>query len=290
MAYSHWFVDTNIWQFRSGGGGPAARKLIASTRDDRSPQYSPDGGRIAFRSDRSGSNEIWVTDSSGGHAVQLTRFRGPLTGSPHWSPDGMWIALDSRPMGNGDIFVVPSGGGASRRITFDGADDVTPSWSSDGRWIYFASNRTGSFEVWKIAANSDESRGQAVRVTHHGGFLAMQTASDGTLFYAKGPAAPGIWKLTPDGQEVAVLPDYPAGYWGYWCVQGERLYFVTPSAAERGVLQVMDLKTRQVRKLMDLERPPLFSDSGLSMSRTGDMLYSQADTSGSEIMLVESFR
>jgi TolB protein len=40
------------------GGAAEARKLIASTREDRSPQYSPDGAKIALRSDRSASRDI----------------------------------------------------------------------------------------------------------------------------------------------------------------------------------------------------------------------------------------
>ena len=292
LAYSHWFSDTNIWQFHPASGGQAeARKVIASTREDRSPQYSPDGARIAFRSDRSGSNEIWVSDSNGEHVSQLTNLGGPLTGSPRWSPDGAWIAFDSRPMGNGDIFVVPSGGGAARRITFDGADDITPSWSNDGRWIYFASNRTGQYQVWKIGANVDETRSPPVQVTRQGGFLAMENPSDGALFYAKGPSVPGIWRLASDGQESPVLSDYPAGYWGYWCLQDGGLYFVTPSTPDGGLLQFLDLTTRQVRKVMQFERGPLYSDSGLSVGRGGaTILYAQGDSSGSEILLVEGFR
>ena len=292
LAYSHWFSDTNIWQFHPAPGGLGeARKLIASTREDRSPQYSPDGARIAFRSDRSGSNEIWVSDSNGEHGSQLTNFGGPLTGSPRWSPDGAWIAFDSRPMGNGDIFVVPSGGGAARRITFDGADDVIPSWSNDGRWIYFASNRTGQYQVWKIAANVDETRSPPVQVTHEGGFLAMESENGGSLFYAKGPNVPGIWRRTPDGQESPVLSEYPAGYWGYWCLQDGGLFYVTPSTPDGGLLQFLDLRTRQVRKVMQFERGPLYSDSGLSVGRGGaTILYAQGDSSGSEILLVEGFR
>jgi Tol biopolymer transport system component len=292
LAFSHWFVDTNIWRFRPGPGGVAAEatKLVASTRDDRSPQFSPDGAKIAFRSDRSGSNEIWIADSNGAHAVELTRFRGPLTGSPNWSPDGRTIAFDSRPMGNGDIFVVAATGGEARRITFDRANDVTPSWSSDGRWIYFASNRTGAYQVWKIAADSDEAKSVPVQVTQEGGFLAME-GPDRSLYYAKGPQAPGIWRLVQGGQELPVLPDYPAGYWGYWCVQDGGIYFVTPSTPDGGVLQFFNLGTQQVRKVIEFERRPLFSDSGLSVARGGTaVLYTQADTSGSEIMMVEGFR
>jgi hypothetical protein len=195
-------------------------------------------------------------------------------------------------MGNGDIFVIPSGGGAGRRITFDRADDVTPSWSRDGRYLYFASNRTGTYQVWKIAADTDESKSQAVQVTHQGGFLALEDPADGTLYYAKGPSVKGIWKIAPDGQEVPVLADYPAGYWGYWSVQDGGLYFVTPSEAEEGgVLQFLELKSLQTRRVMEFPRRPLFSDSGLSVARGGTaVIYAQADTSGSEIMLVQGFR
>ena len=74
----------------------------------------------------------------------------------------------------------------------------------------------------------------------------------------------------------------PAG-WG--------IYFATPSAAGHATLQFMDLKTGQVRKVMEFDRPPLFSDSGMSVTRGGGTtLYTQADSSGSEIMLVDGFR
>jgi Tol biopolymer transport system component len=293
LAFSHWFVDTNIWLMRLGSsdGAGEVTKLIASTREDRSPQFSPDGAQIAFRSDRSGWNEIWVCDSNGSHPVQLTNFRGPLTGSPHWSPDGRSIAFDSRPVGNADIFVVPAGGGSARRVTFDGADDVTPSWSNDSRWIYFASNRTGTYQVWKIAADADETKSQPVQVTHQGGFFAMERAPGNSLFYTKGPDVPGIWKVTPSGEEMAVLDTFPAGYWGYWCVRDNGLYFVTPSTPDGGVLQLFDLNTHRTRRLAQFEHSPLFSDSGLSVSRDGaSILYTSADTSGSEITLVDNFR
>jgi Tol biopolymer transport system component len=294
MAFSHWFVDSNIWHLRLGSNGaPEGRptRLIASTREDRSPEYSPDGAKIAFRSDRSGWNEIWIADSDGSHVYELTHFRGPLTGSPHWSPDGRSVAFDSRPAGNGDIFMVPAPGGEPRRITYDRAEDVTPSWSNDGRWIYFASNRTGTYQVWKIAADSDETRGKPVQVTMHGGFFAMERRSDGTLFYAKGIDRPGIWKRTAAGEEAPVLGDFPAGYWAYWSVSGRGLYFVLPLKPDGGVLQLLDLTTRSVRRLAEFPHAPLFSDSGMSISRDGlSILYAQPDTSGSEIMLVENFR
>jgi Tol biopolymer transport system component len=94
LAYVRFTIDANIWRLRLNGERPAAEprtKLIASTHLDHMPQYSPDGTRIAFASDRSGSHEIWVCDSNGSGTMQLTSFDGPMTSGPHWSPDGRQI-------------------------------------------------------------------------------------------------------------------------------------------------------------------------------------------------------
>lgn len=64
---------------------------------DGGAEYSPDGQRIAFSSNRGGSREIWVADGSGEHAQALTHFGGPISGTARWSPDGRELAFDSRP-------------------------------------------------------------------------------------------------------------------------------------------------------------------------------------------------
>ncbi len=86
-------------------------RLISSNREQRDPQYSPDGRKIAFGSARSGPNEIWVSDADGQAAMQLTHFGG-YCGSPRRSPDSSQIAFDARPNGNPDIFVIRADGGS----------------------------------------------------------------------------------------------------------------------------------------------------------------------------------
>ena len=138
--------DANIWRLSlSGPGvatGPPAR-FIASTRLDAAAQYSPDGKRIAFESDRSGVHGIWVSDADGSNAVELFSRAGAGSGTARWSPDGQRIAFDSNPEGNLDIYVIRASGGKPIRLTTDPADDDAPSWSRDGNWVYFASKRTG---------------------------------------------------------------------------------------------------------------------------------------------------
>ena len=61
--------------------GPPAR-LENSTHSQWDPSYSPDGSRLAFGSNRSGFEELWVGDSEGRGAVQLTKFEASRSGSP----------------------------------------------------------------------------------------------------------------------------------------------------------------------------------------------------------------
>ncbi|WP_346925870.1 extracellular solute-binding protein, partial [uncultured Arthrobacter sp.] len=145
--------------------------LISSTANEISPRYSPDGKRIAFESNRSGSSEIWVCNSDGENPIRVTSFRGPLAGSPSWSPDGKFLAIDCRPEGNADIYVISSEGGTPRRLTSDPAEDIVPSWSQDGRWIYFSSHRNGRLQIWKVPAEG----GEAIQMTQQGGFDPVES-------------------------------------------------------------------------------------------------------------------
>src|SRR6185369_10031817 len=108
--------------------------LVASSSQlDSSPSFSPDGAQIAYRSSRSGTNEIWLTGLFHNMPSRLTWINGALTGRPSWSPDGKWIAFDSRVSGNSDILVAPADGGSWRAVTKEPSNEVIPSWSHDGQ-------------------------------------------------------------------------------------------------------------------------------------------------------------
>ncbi|VTR98194.1 S9 family peptidase [Tuwongella immobilis] len=70
------------------------RKLTNSGKHDRHPRWSPDGKRIAFESTRSGSNQIWLIDLSGGEARQLTRISTDAS-TAIWAPNGKHLAFVS---------------------------------------------------------------------------------------------------------------------------------------------------------------------------------------------------
>jgi Tol biopolymer transport system component len=139
LAYAAVSVTGKLWRMNLRTG---ERRIIVDSRCiENVPQYSPDGRKLAFQSERSGNYEVWTCDADGTNCQQLTFFEGPLAGTPRWSPDGRWIALDSRVEGTAQIYMIASDGGKPRRVTSGDAQNQAPSWSHDGRWI--SSNRIG---------------------------------------------------------------------------------------------------------------------------------------------------
>jgi Tol biopolymer transport system component/DNA-binding winged helix-turn-helix (wHTH) protein len=278
----------SIWRrkLKSPVSASAADKFITSTRGESGPQYSPDGNKIVFESTRSGAYEIWLCRSDGSSLMQLTHFNPAVTGTPRWSPDGQQIVFDSRTAGNPDIFVIDSPGGPARRLTNEPSNENVPSWSRDGRWIYFASDRTGSWEVWKMLSTG----ASPVQVTHHGGFAAFESPDRKFLYYAKGHNIPGLWRIPIDGgEEVEIISSLQAGYWGYWAMVGNRIYYLDTTEKPRIVF--FDIPTHQTTPVFELENRPASANPGLAVSPDArTILYTQLDSSDSDIILAENFR
>ncbi len=125
---------------------PDGSEQINISRDrslDRDPDWSSDGGMIAFASDRPNSvgfgTKIWVMNVDGSNPRQVTS-NEVTDEDPSWSPDGTKIAFSGRQ----DIIVVNADGTEQRTLTFPSANDQDPSWSPDGTKIAFVSDRDGN--------------------------------------------------------------------------------------------------------------------------------------------------
>lgn len=103
---------------------------------------------IAFASDRDGDFEIWLIDTAGRNARQLTD-NTVMDTSPAWSPDGSRIAFVSNRDGNDEIYSMNADGGDVRRLTnTPAASESFPAWSPDGLRISFDSDRGGNWDIY----------------------------------------------------------------------------------------------------------------------------------------------
>jgi Tol biopolymer transport system component/DNA-binding winged helix-turn-helix (wHTH) protein len=287
LVYVRQTANLNIWRrkLNSSLSASPSDRLISSTMMESGPQFSPDGTKIAFESTRSGAYEVWMCQSDASGLIQLTHLNS-VTGTPRWSPDGQQIAFDSGTGDNADIFVIDSHGGSPRRLTSEPSHEIVPSWSGDGRWIYFASNRTGGWQVWKMPSTG----GPAVQVTRQGGFAAFESPDGRFLYYAKGLTVPGLWRIpTNGGEEIEVISSLEAGYWGYWVVVENGIYYLDTKA--KPGINFFDTATHRITRVFDLENAPARKAPGLAVSPDKKtILYTQRDALNSDIILVENFR
>ncbi len=226
LAYQSLRTDPNIWRIPLSGPSKAAgdaERLLDSTRGEAWPTYSPDGSKIAFRSDRGGTPEIWVANADGSSPAPLTSMGAGATGNPRWSPDGRRVAFASMASGNREIYVIDADGspGPVQLLSDHPADELLPSWSADGGWIYYTSNRSGQSEVWKSPADG----GDAVQVTAEGGSAAYESSDGRRLYFVRDNE---LWKMpAAGGPATHVLKGVTTHHWtlldgGFYYVPIER--------------------------------------------------------------------
>src|SRR5262249_18621317 len=154
--------DGDIWSGDLAIG--AMTRLTFGAAVDRDPSWSPDGSQIAFISNRSGHNAVWVMPSTGERdGVRSLATSAEEEDDPQWSPDGRSIVFAATRSTEhyyaSGIYVAALAGGPSTRLTpVDASDNFSPRWSPDGRRIGFLSDRSGYVHVWLMDAEGGHPR------------------------------------------------------------------------------------------------------------------------------------
>ncbi|WP_341224515.1 amidohydrolase family protein [uncultured Arcticibacterium sp.] len=126
-------------------GGKA--KLISGGHTfEVQPRFSPDGKKISFTSDRDGADNIWMMNTDGSDAEQITKEDFRLVNNAVWSLDGDYIICkkhftSGRSLGAGEIWMYHTSGGKGIQLTKRKNDqqDVGEPWlSPDGKYVYFS--------------------------------------------------------------------------------------------------------------------------------------------------------
>lgn len=121
----------------------------------REPAWSG-GGRVAFVSDRAGTDDLYLVQATGRGLLRLTSSPA-LESEPAWSPDGTRIAFVSLDAGLTDLYVLDVRTQAVVRLTQDAELEGSPAWSPSGDSIAFVGNRPGGGPLWSVPAAGGEA-------------------------------------------------------------------------------------------------------------------------------------
>jgi Tol biopolymer transport system component/DNA-binding winged helix-turn-helix (wHTH) protein len=286
LAYERLLRSLSIWQMNLADSREKRPYLIVSSTSDTDqgpgPQFSPDGQKLAYMSDRNGTMEIWIANRDGSNPFQLTAVGG--AGTPRWSPDSQAVVFDVTTPDGTKIVSMNLHGGAPQVVTPDTFHNVCPSWSRDGKWIYFGSTRSGEWQVWKTPAQG----GAAVQITHHGGHAALESLDGKFVYYSKTPRAePEIWRVPINGGEEQMMPLVRPGTWASWQVADDGILFVGPALGHQAVLSFYDVAKDRTTIISVLDRTPFW------LGATADgktVAFDQPGREQAQAMLVENFR
>ncbi|RPJ87590.1 MAG: serine/threonine-protein kinase [Acidobacteria bacterium] len=291
LAYLVHYGNYDLWRAKLEEPGAAnpPHTLLSWPTSESSPSVSPDGKRLAFQSERSGTSEIWVSGIEGTDPRQITDMKAPATGAPSWSPDGRMIVFDSLKSGNLDVWVTSAEGGSARRLTDSPAEDGSARWSRDGRWIYFYSTRDGNSNIWRMPSGG----GTAEPVTKQGNvYFAFYESTDGRfLYYAlatKESRKPGIYRVPVSGGPSTHLFEIKSRW--YFDVTSTGIYFVDIEQRPP-VLKVYELASGRIRSLIPLHKDPAFGmQNRICVSPDGQWAFYGGGVARNDIMLMENFR
>jgi Tol biopolymer transport system component/DNA-binding winged helix-turn-helix (wHTH) protein len=287
LVYSMIQHDLTIWRLDLEAKGAAASRwtrLIASSGQDASPQYSPRGDKICFRSDRSGPEQLWICDGDGSNPIQVTH--GSLRPSvARWSPDGQGLAFnDARTR---EIFVARLAADGTWAVRPVGARAIHPVYSPDGRWIYAGTEDS----IVRIPADG----GPATTVVKITG-ISLGIAADGKrIYFVREPAGTDLWRVdTATGRAEKVLGGMVPYCSSCWALARGGIYYLgtTEGSIDKQTLRYRDFASGADKAVLDYPEAVSPLGSGpFSLSPDGRyLLCVRVHPSDADVFRVEPFR
>lgn len=193
----------SIWGQRIGGGAP--ERITNHDSDDLTPDLSPDGTLVVYRS-RAYGGGLFLKSLPDGVEKRIAE----QAWLPRFSPDGSWIScMSAKPGGGGALLVIPVSGGRPYEITMKGTTPLSaPVWSPDSRSLLFVGVSDADGEAadvdWRLAPRVG---GQAVPVglarslalaglgAPDGETIPGDWSGDSIVFSLRRASSSGIWKV-----------------------------------------------------------------------------------------------
>jgi len=223
--------------------------------NDSFPQWSHDGRRIVFTSDRDGDPEIYVMEADGSNAARLTSAPG-RDAHPYFSRDGRRIVFQS-PRANGadtNIYSMDSDGSNVVRLTDLKGFAGVPVYSPDEKSIVFQWRESNDFKdgrKWRVCVMKSDGSGLRVITPGEANDQVPNWSRDGRrlLFYSDRTGRNQLYTMKPDGSDVRRLTSTESNdNAAFWSPDNRKIVF-TSDRDGNSELYVMDADGKNVRRL-----------------------------------------
>ncbi|HEX2455773.1 MAG TPA: protein kinase [Vicinamibacterales bacterium] len=164
--------------FRVSSGGAVTAAAV----------WSPDGSRLAFRSNRTGAIDLFERSAAGGGADRPVLSRDAYRAAPSglittdWSPDGRQLLGVAQTVGSGhDLWLLPLGNGAQpAKLIASPAEEMHGNFSPDGHLVAYTSNQSGRFEIYVETVPRSDKKWP---VSTNGGYEPRWRADGHEIYY-----------------------------------------------------------------------------------------------------------
>lgn len=282
----------DIWTVPAGGG--QARLLVAHDAREGRPLYSPDGGRLAFVSDREGSDDVYVLELGNGTVRRLTYVEGDESLSG-WSRDGSWIYFSSASedvRGMHDVFRVRPEGGTPMPVLADRyASEYFASAGPDPELLAISTRARMALSQWwrKGHAHIDEAEIWTVRIGDTPSYTPLvqndaknvwpMWSGDGSRLYWVSDAggAQNVWTIPTSGGDARRVTSFDDGrvLWpslapGTGTIAFERDFGIWTLDPASGQARPVEISLRGAAPAPETEHRTFTSDlDGLALSPDG---------------------
>lgn len=205
------------------GGSGEASELAPSTGSDSHAALSPDGDRIVFVSDRSGSLQLWLYEGAARQSVALTRDDGVQFLYPRWSRDGRRVLVTRRRDGRGQLVEIDLSSQA-QQVVSDAALDVRFATYAPQQGYLVIDHASGSPQLLQI----DAPRAAARRLRDQVAAVEADAAS-GRIYYSRADGA-GVRVLRDAAGDEAVVA--PVGNRYAWHLRRGALWYFASSETD----------------------------------------------------------
>lgn len=288
--------DGNSIAFTSGGtdfdliefpldGGPL-RTLLATSRNEQMPSWSPLGSQYVYTTNANGTEEIWLRSLMEGWVRPVV-----ANGSeglpdwhhlwrPHFSPDGTKIVYLVLGL-NHSVWVSPIVSGRPVRVDTESPDQHGPSWSPDGNWISYWRLQAGKWAIVKAPLGG----GKPVTLLETSfGYETVWSPSGEWICYSN---SGGIQLISSDGKKNRLLSKSQSNDFGF-SKDGSTVYVLRLGGHQWEVASI-DVRTAKETKVSPLMIPTETALVGFSLNRSGKSFATSMGTTRHDIWLLENF-